>query len=65
MWYVRPQLGWLPLIIALVPWIIRAAAGLFLFQPTPLDLPMALFLATAAPAYLTGACLVIDGALRA
>jgi hypothetical protein len=48
LWYLRPQLGWLPLLIALVPWVIRAVAGLFLFQPTPLDLPMALFLATAA-----------------
>lgn len=48
LWYVRPQLGWLPLLIALAPWLVRAAAGLFLFQPTPLDLPMALFLATAA-----------------
>ncbi|MFZ0544432.1 MAG: O-antigen ligase family protein [Candidatus Promineifilaceae bacterium] len=48
LWYLQPQLGWIPLLIALAPWIIRAAAGLIPFHLTRLDLPMALFLATAA-----------------
>ncbi len=38
--------GWL-LLIAALPWAARAAAGGFRFRSTPLDLPLALFLATA------------------
>lgn len=48
MWFLRPQLGWLPLVIALAPWILKAAVDTFPYQPSLLDIPMALFLATAA-----------------
>ncbi len=47
-WYLQPQMGWRPLLLALAPWLIRLAAGLAPFQTTSLDLPLALFLATAA-----------------
>jgi hypothetical protein len=47
-WYLRPQTGWLPLLIALAPWLLRAVIGSFAYQPALTDLPMALFMATAA-----------------
>jgi tetratricopeptide (TPR) repeat protein len=54
-WYARPGLGAWPLILALAPWAVRIAAGRFPFRRTSqvpfrgwFDLPLALFLTTAA-----------------
>lgn len=46
-WFVRPEIGWFPLVIALIPWALRFLAGKFPFPRTPLDLPLLLFLGTA------------------
>ena len=46
-WYVWPQVGAWPLLIALLPWIARVVTGLFPFRRTVFDLPLALFLLTA------------------
>ena len=44
---LRSPLGGWPLLIALVPWVARLAAGRFPFRRTPFDLPLAVFLAMA------------------
>ncbi len=44
---LRPQLGWRPLLVALIPWGVRLLAGRFPFKRTTIDVPLALFLATA------------------
>jgi hypothetical protein len=46
-WYLWPQAGWWPLLIVLVPWIVRLLAGRFPFKRTVFDLPLAIFLVTA------------------
>jgi hypothetical protein len=47
LWYVRPEWGWYPLIIALLPWAVRFVAGRLPFERTPFDVPLLLFLLTA------------------
>jgi len=47
LWYNWPQLGWLPLVLALLPWGVRIAFGYPPFASTPLDLLFLLFLLTA------------------
>jgi putative inorganic carbon (hco3(-)) transporter len=46
-WYFRPSAGGWPLLLALLPWLLRVGAGLFPFKRTPFDLPLLLFLLTA------------------
>lgn len=46
MWQVYRPLAWMPLLVGLVPWFLRLAAGYFPLLRTPLDLPMLLFLFT-------------------
>ncbi len=48
LWNFLPQAAWRPLLIALLPWGIRMAAGCFPFRRTRLDLPLVIFLVTAA-----------------
>jgi hypothetical protein len=38
-----PGLGYWPVLIALLPWVARLAAGCFPFKRTAFDLPLALF----------------------
>lgn len=45
-WYLRPEWAAWPLLIVLLPWILRLLAGGIPFQRTALDLAMAIFLAT-------------------
>ncbi len=45
-WYLRPEWAAWPLLIVLLPWILRLLAGGIPFQRTVLDLAMAIFLAT-------------------
>jgi O-antigen ligase len=47
-WFLSPQAGWWPLVIALFPWLLRLGAGQFPFKRTPFDLPLLAFLLTAA-----------------
>lgn len=47
-WYGWPQSGGWPLLIVLLPWGLRLAAGKFPFRRSFLDLPLAIFLLTAA-----------------
>jgi O-antigen ligase len=47
-WFLFPQAGWWPLVIALFPWLLRLGAGQFPFKRTPFDLPLLAFLLTAA-----------------
>ncbi len=46
MWYLG--LTWQPLLVALSPWLIRVASGRFPFRRTPFDVPLILFLVSAA-----------------
>ena len=46
LWELEP--GWSPLLIALLPWFLRLSAGCFPFQRTRFELPLAIFLLTAA-----------------
>ncbi len=46
LWYASPQ--WTPLVIALAPWVIRFALTGRPTRRTPFDVPMALFVLTAA-----------------
>jgi len=48
MWFVLPQIGAWPLILALFPWLLRFASSKRLTRRTPFDLPLLLFLLTAA-----------------
>lgn len=47
LWEASASFGWLPLAIGLLPWGLRILTGRFPFRRTPLDLPLALFLASA------------------
>jgi O-antigen ligase len=46
-WTLRPGVGWWPLLLALLPWITRIAAGTLPFSDLRIDLPLAVFLVTA------------------
>jgi len=48
LWELEPRLGWWPLLIALFPWFLRLSAGCFPFQRTRFELPLVVFLLTAA-----------------
>ena len=48
LWYFLPQAAWRPLLIALLPWGVRVAGGRSPFRRTRLDLPLVIFLVTAA-----------------
>ncbi len=47
LWYLWPQLGWWPLLIALTPWLLRLVVQRRLFYTTPFDWALLLFLFTA------------------
>jgi len=46
-WFRWPQAGWLPLLIALIPWVLRLPIDHFTFKRTAFDIPIIIFLATA------------------
>jgi hypothetical protein len=46
-WFRWPQAGWLPLLVALIPWVIRLPGDHFTFKRTAFDIPIAVFLASA------------------
>jgi O-antigen ligase len=46
-WFIRPELSWWPLLLALLPWFIRLVAGYFPFTRTPFDVLLLFFLITA------------------
>ena len=46
-WFTFPQVGWWPLVPALVPWLVRLADGRFPFKRTAFDLPIFIFTLTA------------------
>jgi hypothetical protein len=48
LWFALPRIGAWPLVLALLPWIIRFISTRRLTRRTPFDLPLALFLLTAA-----------------
>jgi hypothetical protein len=48
LWELEPQLGCSPLLIAFLPWIIRIFAGSPPFQRTIFDIPLVIFVLTAA-----------------
>lgn len=49
MWSLgQGRLTWQPLLVAVVPWIIRLVSGRFPFRRTPFEFPMLLFLISAA-----------------
>lgn len=47
LWYAYPHLGWLPLLMAAFPWMLRISFGRFPFTRTPLDIFFLLFVLTA------------------
>lgn len=47
LWYLFPELGGWPLVIALAPWLIRFVIAGHLPARTPFDLPLLIFLITA------------------
>jgi len=47
-WLVAPQVGWLALPIALLPWAAYLLAGRAPWRFTPFDIPLLIFLVTAA-----------------
>jgi len=47
-WYLRPEVGWWPLLPALAPWALRLAVQRRPAYPTPFDWGLGLFLLTAA-----------------
>jgi O-antigen ligase len=47
-WFIVPQIGVWPLFLVLVPWLLRIVWSRRLTQRTPFDLPVILFLLTAA-----------------
>jgi hypothetical protein len=46
-WFRWPQAGWLPLLVALIAWVIRLPGDHFTFKRTAFDIPIAVFLASA------------------
>jgi hypothetical protein len=48
LWFVLPQIGAWPLVLALAPWLLRFIRTGRPTQRTPFDLPLALFVLTAA-----------------
>ena len=48
LWFALPQIGAWPLVLALLPWILRFIRTGRLAQRTPFDLPLFLFVLTAA-----------------
>ena len=48
LWFALPQIGAWPLVVALFPWLLRFIWTGWLTQRTPFDLPLALFVLTAA-----------------
>ena len=46
-WFIWPQAGWLPLLIALIPWVIRLPGNHLTFKRSAFDIPIAIFLASA------------------
>ena len=48
LWFALPQIGAWPLVLALLPWILRFIRTGRLTQRTPFDLPLFLFVLTAA-----------------
>ena len=48
LWFTLPQIGAWPLVLALPPWILRFVRSGRLTRGTPFDVPLALFLLTAA-----------------
>ena len=48
LWFALPQIGAWPLVLALFPWMLRIVRTGRLTQGTPFDLPLVLFLLTAA-----------------
>ena len=48
LWFALPQIGAWPLVLALLPWLLRFISTRRLTQRTPFDLPLALFVLTAA-----------------
>jgi O-antigen ligase len=49
-WFILPQIGAWPLVLVLIPWLLRFVWSRRLTQRTPFDLPLLLFLLTAAMA---------------
>jgi O-antigen ligase len=47
LWWALPGLGWAPLLIAGLPWILRLAGGRLPFRRTGVDLALGIFLLTA------------------
>ena len=48
LWELEPRFGGWPLLIGLLPWLLRSCAGCFPFQRTRLELPLVIFVLTAA-----------------
>jgi len=48
LWFALPQIGAWPLVLALLPWLLRFISTRRLTRRTPFDLPLALFVLTAA-----------------
>lgn len=46
-WIVYPQIGWIPLVLAFIPWLIRMLQGVPPFRRTPFDFFLLIFLATS------------------
>ncbi len=47
LWYNWPQLGWIPALLPLIPWLLRALNGAPPFRRTPLDIFLLFFMLTA------------------
>ncbi len=47
LWYVYPQLGWWPFLIAILPVLPQLLIGRFTFPRTPFDIPIIIFIITA------------------
>ena len=50
LWLLGVGPGWLPLLIGLLPWLVRLAGGRFPFRRTPFDLALLVFLLSAGVA---------------
>ena len=47
LWYVYPQLGWWPFLIAILPVLPKLRVGRFTLPRTPFDIPIVIFMITA------------------